>query len=126
MLHQLGLALAGLASIGLSILFSYGLSSGLGIFFGPLHQILPFLLLGIGIDNMFVIVQCYENLDDEEKESGTLAERIGKTMKHAGAAITVTSGTDFAAFIIGASTVQTKKQKTSFSCNYFFFSFTQQ
>jgi hypothetical protein len=31
--------------------------AGVGLFFGPLHNILPFLLLGIGIDDMFVIVQ---------------------------------------------------------------------
>jgi predicted RND superfamily exporter protein len=103
---KVGLAFAGLASIGLSIPFAYGLTAGLGMFYGPINQILPFLLLGIGIDNMFVIVQCYENLDEKEKEM-TLPERIGKTMRHAGSAITVTSGTDFAAFVIGGSSVRT-------------------
>ena len=103
---QVGLAFAGLASIGLSIPFAYGTTAGLGMFHGPINQILPFLLLGIGIDNMFVIVQSYENLEDGEKNM-TLPEKVGKTLRHAGSAITVTSGTDFAAFVIGGSSVRT-------------------
>ena len=32
-----------------------------------LHPIIPFLLLGIGVDDMFVIVQSYNNADREDK-----------------------------------------------------------
>ena len=41
------------------------------MFFGPLHNILPFLLLGIGIDDMFVIVQSLDSLTPEELVSGS-------------------------------------------------------
>ena len=64
-----------------------------------------FLFLGIGIDDMFVIVQCWYNLSEEEKVGKSLHEQIGETMKHAGVAITVTSITDVFAFGIGAVTV---------------------
>jgi len=37
---------------------------------------------------------------------GTPVERVAEAMKHAGLAITVTSFTDLAAFVIGASTVR--------------------
>ena len=51
---------------------------------------------------MFVIVQCWYNLSEEEKVGKSLHEQIGETMKHAGVAITVTSITDVFAFGIGA------------------------
>ena len=61
-------------------------------------------MLGIGIDDMFVIVQSWETLKPEER-SLSLIERFGVTMRHAGAAITVTSVTDIIAFGIGGFTV---------------------
>ncbi len=67
------------------------------------------LFSGIGIDDMFVILQCWNNLNRDlpQDENGRLevAERIGLTMKHAGIAITVTSLTDAFAFGVGAVTV---------------------
>ena len=57
------------------------------------------------MDDMFVIVQCWYNLSEEEKVGKSLHEQIGETMKHAGVAITVTSITDVFAFGIGAVTV---------------------
>nr|SVE77193.1 EOG090X0BEK [Daphnia lumholtzi] len=88
----------------MAIVVSYGLCSAFGVFYGPVHSILPFLLLGIGIDDMFVIVQCWTNLTKEEMKR-SLPVRIGITMKHAGVSITITSVTDFAAFAVGATTV---------------------
>ena len=60
---------------------------------------------GIGIDDMFVIIQCWNNLPDHEKHGRTLQEKIALTMQHAGVAITVTSVTDVLAFGVGAITV---------------------
>ena len=62
---------------------------------------------GIGIDDMFVIVQCLDNIEDEE-ETRELEEKIGLTMKRAGISITVTSLTDVLAFGIGSITVITR------------------
>nr|SVE93817.1 EOG090X0BEK [Scapholeberis mucronata] len=98
------LSLTGIVSVAMAILVSYGLCSAFGVFYGPVHSILPFLLLGIGIDDMFVIVQCWSNLNKEEMKR-SLPVRIGITMKHAGVSITITSVTDFAAFAVGATTV---------------------
>ena len=94
----------GIASVAMAIFVSYGLCSAFGVFFGPVHSILPFLLLGIGIDDMFVIVQCWNNLPNEERKQN-LPIRIGPALRHAGVSITVTSITDFAAFAVGSSTV---------------------
>ena len=102
--YQGYLSLLGLASVAMSIGFSYGLCSIFGLPYGPLHNMIPFLLLGIGqwassntnegsqvlltgIDDMFVTMQCFNNLDNEEGKR-PMAERFGLTMKRAGAAIT--------------------------------------
>ncbi|CAG7727935.1 unnamed protein product [Allacma fusca] len=98
------LSLAGLSCVGLAIIVSYGICSAFRGIYGPVHNILPFLLLGIGIDDMFVIMQCWNNLSPSESKR-PLPERMGLTLKHAGVSITVTSVTDFVAFAIGASTV---------------------
>lgn len=98
MLLQAFLSFIGLGSIGLTILVTYGLCSGFGLFFGPMHNVIPFLFLGIGkisfliplieniskitlhflgIDDMFVIMQCFDNLNPSEKEPGNNPHNIG-------------------------------------------------
>ena len=57
-------------SILLGLLVSLGLASALSLPYTPMHAILPFLCLGIGIDDMFVIMQCLNNIkyvSSEEK-----------------------------------------------------------
>lgn len=49
--------MVGVSVVGVAILSSYGLCFYVGIFYGPVHPTIPFLLLGIGVDDMFVIVQ---------------------------------------------------------------------
>ena len=61
--------------------------------------------LGIGVDDMFVIVQCYDQLKPHELQL-PMHERMGLTMKHAGMSILVTSITDICAFAVGSSTVR--------------------
>lgn len=46
----------GVSAIGLAILASYGLCFYLGIVYGLVHPMIPFLILGIGVDDMFVII----------------------------------------------------------------------
>ena len=73
---------------------------------------LPFLLTisGIGIDDMFVIMQCLSNLSDQQKSTLPLPEQIGQAMRHAGVAISITSLTDVCAFGVGAITVSSRAQ----------------
>ena len=49
-------------SILLGLLVSLGVASALSLPYTPMHAILPFLCLGIGIDDMFVIMQCLNNI----------------------------------------------------------------
>ena len=98
------LSMTGIAAVLIGVLMSFGLASWMGVFATGMNRLLPFLMLGVGIDDMFVIVQAAKNLGPEECKLD-LASRFGLTMKHAGVAITITSVTDFLAFAIGASTV---------------------
>lgn len=97
---RVSVTLAGIVAIGMSISSSYGLCSFLGLFYSPLMNVLPFLLLGVGVDDMFVIVNSYDLVD----KSLDLPTKIGKTLATAGASITVTSLTDIFAFVIGSNT----------------------
>lgn len=42
------LSISGIVGVIFGIVVSYGLCSFMGLFFGPMHSVLPFLLLGIG------------------------------------------------------------------------------
>jgi len=97
---RVGVTFAGIISIGMSIASSYGLGAYFGIFFSPLMNVLPFLLLGIGVDDMFVIVNAYDNCDRARNP----VDRMGLSLRTSGMSITVTSLTDVIAFLIGSTT----------------------
>ena len=97
------LCLLGLMCVGLGLYASYGIAGYVGLADNDLNTLLAFMLLGIGVDDMFVIVQSFDNLRREE-HGISLIERFGLTMKHAGVAILVTSVTDLLAFGIGGTT----------------------
>ena len=85
------LTVAGIMGVIMGIVVSYGFCSAVGLFFGPMHSVLPFLLLGIGIDDMFVIVQCWDTLEAKRRSNPnshlnamTIHERMGENMSHAG------------------------------------------
>ena len=52
----------GMGSIGLGIGSFYGLSGFFGIPTTVMSNMSMFLILGIGIDDMFVILQCFDNI----------------------------------------------------------------
>ena len=101
--HKLYLAAAGIMSVFFGVIFGIGISLALGFPYTPITGILPFICLGIGIDDMFVIVKCFNNIPGEEKKKNTLAKNMGLAMNHAGGSITVTSLTNVCAFATGAS-----------------------
>ena len=98
-------SLGGMLGVVMGMAVSYSICSLLGFFYGPTHTVLPFLLLGIGIDNMFVIRQCLTTLESSGQGKDNLEKLMSKVMERAGVAITITSVTDFVAFGIGGSTV---------------------
>lgn len=100
------MAFAALFLVGLATTAGFGLSSLFGLFFGPVHQLLPFVLLGIGIDDAFVIVNAFNRerkVKRVDEDDSSLTERSGRAMARAGASILVTSSTDLVAFAISSS-----------------------
>jgi len=100
---RLYLSIAGITGVFMGLAIAIGLSSMLGYAYTPMHAMLPFLCLGIGIDDMFVIVQCWSNLRMDASTS--IQEKMGLALQHAGVSITVTSLTDIFAFGVGAISI---------------------
>ncbi len=107
--YQAFLGLMALTNAQIAMLASFGFCSVIGLDFGPMHALIPCLLLGLGVDNAFVIVQEFNNAEDRDKsvtgDKKSLPERIGNGLRHAGVGITVTSMTDVIVFAVGGSTV---------------------
>ncbi|KAA0150936.1 hypothetical protein FNF31_06937 [Cafeteria roenbergensis] len=97
---RIGLALAGGLTVGMSLGFAYGIGSLMAPY-TTVHAILPFILAGIGVDDLFVVTNEFA-LTDKTKSRRV---RMAEALKHAGPSITVTTLTDFLAFFIGSTTV---------------------
>ena len=100
---RVAVTFSGIVAIGLATGSAYGICSMFGLFYSPLMNVLPFLLLGVGVDDMFVVVNAYDLETHREPGSG-LELRVAKALASAGASITVTSFTDMFAFLIGSNT----------------------
>ncbi|XP_072753049.1 patched domain-containing protein 3 isoform X2 [Anoplolepis gracilipes] len=104
MQQRIYLSLLGIFVVGQAVLSSYGICFYMGFLYGSVHPILPFLLLGIGVDDMFVIMQTLETISQTDK-SLDISTRIAKSIEISGMSITVTSFTNMVAFAIGTTTV---------------------
>jgi hypothetical protein len=93
---------------GLIVLLSFFASLGagglVGVFNTQLTGNLPLLLLGLGVDDAFVIVGEYERFLLHNPKS-TPEERVIAAAKYGGISILITSVTDALAFLIGSVTV---------------------
>jgi len=98
-----GMVLVGLAAIGtifLSVSAGFGLASAMGIKLNSLSPIIPLLMLGIGVDDAFVLINTYVGFANED----TVSDKVTETLREAGLAILMTSLTDVAAFAAGSLT----------------------
>merc|ERR550539_969841 len=108
---MMGLAICAILTVGLAVMASYGLAGAFGLIFTPLSGSLPFLVLGLGVDDAFIIAGEFQQQIRDHIISGrsdkALApdELMYRTMKHAGVSVLITSFTDFMAFSIGATTL---------------------
>ena len=109
------LSAMGLLSVLLGIIMANGIMSAMGFAYMPHFAMIPFLMVGLGIDDMFVILQVFSNIENGEETD--IVKKIGLTLKHAGVAISVTSLTDVCAFGVGAITVFPALQAFCLSCS---------
>lgn len=94
---RLVVALMGLFCVGISYGSGFGFMFLIGGETAGVHSLMPFLLIGIGVDDMFVICNAVDQTDLKKPA----AERIVEAMKHAGPSITITSLTNALAFAFG-------------------------
>jgi len=99
-LSRTAVAFAGVSSVGMSIAACYGLNGYFGVPLTPVTNVLPFILIGIGVDDMFVLAGAL----DRAPRHLDLEDRIAYMMKTAGTSITLTSVTDAVAFALGTTT----------------------
>lgn len=94
--------LLGMGGIG-TLILGIGSAFGFVILMGNPYigfaGVLPFLVLGVGIDNIFIITDCFDRQDPKLP----VPERIATSLSRVGASITMTTVTDLVAF--GVSTI---------------------
>lgn len=94
----------GLLTILMAFVSAVGICSVMGVPYGPVHTSLPFLMMGLGVDDLFVMMACWRQIQVKFSHH-SIPEKMALMLSHAGASVTVTSFTDVVAFAIGASTV---------------------
>uniref|UniRef100_A0A0N5ARV1 SSD domain-containing protein n=1 Tax=Syphacia muris TaxID=451379 RepID=A0A0N5ARV1_9BILA len=91
----------------LALLASTGLISAFGLKFQSIVVASLFLVLSVGVDDVFIILRAW----DQTETSAPINERLAKTLEEAGPSITISSLTNALSFAIGI-TSQTPAVKT--------------
>ncbi|VIO93378.1 Patched protein homolog 1, putative [Brugia malayi] len=93
----IGLAFAGVLTVTFASIAGLGLSTWLGIEFNAATtQIVPFLTLGIGVDNIFLLLHNYHSVMDNVKK-----DEVGILMKETGMSVMMTSINNILSFLAG-------------------------
>ena len=96
-----------MALVAFATLAGFGVASLTGLLYSPMHSVLPFVLLGIGVDDAFVIANAFdrerEGIPRASEDNESIIKRGSRALARAGASITVTSLTDLVAFAISSS-----------------------
>ncbi|XP_063777758.1 patched domain-containing protein 3-like [Pseudophryne corroboree] len=90
----------GVLSSGLAVLSSFGLLLMCGVPFVITVATAPFLILGIGVDDMFIMISSWQ----QTKVKSKVEERMAETYTEAAVSITITTLTDVLALYIGIMT----------------------
>lgn len=100
---KLTLGLSGVAIVMLSVLSSIGFLSLMGIKATLIiFEVIPFLVLAVGVDNIFILVQNYQR--DVRKRDETLEQQIARIVGKVGPSMLLTSTSESLAFGLGALT----------------------
>ena len=94
------LAMSGVFSTALGILAGIGAAVAFGVPFISLVGIAPFLVVSIGIDDMFILVDEY----DRQSDKMSSRDRVKFTLSKVGSTITMTTLTDVVAFYVSTTT----------------------
>ncbi|CAJ1445353.1 unnamed protein product [Effrenium voratum] len=102
------LSMVAVLIVGLTIGSTLGLMGYFGVPNGNLNNNLYFLLLGLGVDDAFVLSSEFARHLTDTRAKGediSIAELIARTARTGGISVLITSATDALAFLVGATTV---------------------
>ena len=95
------LGIAGIAIVILSVIASVGLFSALGIKVTLIiAEVIPFLVLAVGVDNIFLIVHELERINHSHPDE-EVDVRIAKALGRMGPSILLSASTETVAFVLG-------------------------
>ena len=105
---RVGVGFAGIGIVALAVASSFGLAGLLDIAFNPTStQVLPFLALGLGVDDMFVLAhhfKAYGTAGSGEGGPPEPAEMVRLCLTKAGPSITLTTVVNGLVFLVGSLT----------------------
>ncbi|NXC91233.1 PTHD3 protein, partial [Cercotrichas coryphoeus] len=101
--NNIWLATCGVLSSGLAVLSSFGLMLFCGVPFVVTVANAPFLILGVGVDDMFIMVASWEQ-SSRKKDKSNVKSLLAETYAEAALSVTITTLTDVLAFFIGTWT----------------------
>eukprot|EP00210_Caulerpa_lentillifera_P000448 g432.t1 len=90
----------GTLSVAMAVVSSFGLALGLGIKYNLVIQSVPFLLIGLGLDDTYIIIGALNKVS----VNLPYQQRVAFAISSAGSSIFVTSMTDLVAFLVGMFT----------------------
>ena len=95
------LGLYGLLLVAGANVAALGLFSYVGLDFNAtILQVLPFLALGLGVDDMFLLIQVLRDIPEKRRES--TPDVCAYVLEHGGSSITLTSACNACGFFMGA------------------------
>ncbi|XP_061569295.1 patched domain-containing protein 3 [Cololabis saira] len=97
--NKMLVAVFGVVTASLAVVSSFGLLLYIGVPFVITVANSPFLILGIGLNNMFIMVSDWQH----SQVNDAVPKRLARTYKDAGLPITITALTDVLKFFIGTT-----------------------
>lgn len=98
------LGLQGIIIVMASVAASVGLCSVFGVAITMIvTEVVPFLILAIGVDNMFIIVKAFDRRAKAAADEG-IEENVAHALADVGPSITSAALSEFLAFAVGATT----------------------
>ena len=97
------LGIVGIVIVLMSVSASVGLFSACGIKVTLIiAEVIPFLVLAVGVDNIFLIVHEFERVNISHPD-GTVTQRMSKALGRMGPSILLSATTETVAFALGAA-----------------------
>ena len=97
------LAFSAILLVLFSLAIAVGLVCSMGVKMTPIiSEVIPFLVLAIGIDNVFILLHTFQRQD--RRRFPSVEARLKRTLREVGTSITLASMSEAVAFILGGQT----------------------